>query len=126
MKEVHIGEEIGKRLQQLRMTKSEFARKLGIPQQNVNRIIDRPEIMTDQLRSICSILDYDFFSLYVDKNDIHVVASGDSSIAALYSDVQTSDSNVLKERIRSLELILMEKERMIQYLLGSGKHDIQP
>lgn len=126
MKEIHIGNEISKRLMQLRMTKTEFAKRMKIPQQNVNRILDGKTITTDKLQLVCAALNFDFFTLYQEgRGDVNVVASGDSSIAALNSDVQTSDCAVLQERVRNLEQLLKEKERLIQYLLRDGKLDTQ-
>ena len=122
MKDIHIGKAIEDRLVEIRMSKSEFGRKIGVPQQNVNRILEHKAITTDKLQLISEVLDFDFFALYQEpRNDINVVASGDSSIAALYSDVQTKDCAVLQERIRNLELLLAEKERMIQYLIEHAK-----
>ncbi len=126
IKKIHIGHEIAERIKQLRITKTEFARRMSMPQQNVNRILDSEHITTDKLLVICSILDYDFFSLYVDgSRDVNVVANGHSSIAALNSEVQTTDCAVLQERVRNLEQILMEKERLIQFLIKDAKNDIQ-
>lgn len=124
-KEIHIGNEIAERIKQLHMTKLEFARRLSIPQQNVNRILDTKSIMTDKLILICEILNYDFFDLFHNKRDVNVVANGDNSIAANNSEVQTSDCAVLQERLRNLEQLLKEKERVIQILLRDGKHDVQ-
>ena len=41
------------------------------------------------------------------------------------SDINTNDCEVLKERIRSLEMLLAEKERMIRYLLKDKDLDEQ-
>ena len=126
MKDIHIGHEIEDRLRITHMTKTEFARLMGIPQQNVNRIIAGKNISTDKLQIISDILRFDFFSLYQeDRGDIKVIANGDSSIAALNSKVTTQDVTLLNERVAHLEALLAEKERMIQYLLSDGRHDIQ-
>ena len=126
MKDIHIGHEIEERLHIIHMTKTEFARLMGIPQQNVNRIISGKHISTDKLQLISDILRFDFFSLYQeDRGDIQVIANGDSSIAALNSEVSTHDVTLLTERVAYLERLLAEKERMIQYLLSDGRHDIQ-
>lgn len=119
-RDIHIGQEIEQRLKACHMSKNEFAHRLGMPQQNINRILRGQYIMTDKLIQISSILQFDFFSLYQesDKGDINVVANGDSSIAALNSEVNTTDISVLVERIKSLEKILFEKERIIQILMS--------
>ena len=127
MRDIHIGTEIDHRMKHLHMTKAEFAQRLGIPKQNVNRIINSKYIMTDRLLTICDILNFDFFSLYQDgaNNNIHLVANDDSTITAFNHDVNISDCAVLQERIRSLENLLLEKERLIQVLLHGGHADIK-
>ena len=127
MKDVHIGHEIDEQLKKLRMTKTEFARLMGIAQQNVNRILDGKHISTDKLQVISEILHFDFFSLYREKErgDINAYDIGDNSISAVNSDVQTTDCTVLQERVRHLEQLLMEKERMIQYLMRDVHRDLK-
>ncbi len=127
MEEIHIGNEITKRLQELHMTKTEFARRLGKISQNINRILRDPTIKTDILEKVCDVLDYDFFALYQKRRSGHVniVASGDSSIAALNSEINTTDASILQERIRNLEMLLQEKERLIQVLLRGGQHNVK-
>ena len=118
MNEVNIGAAIGRRLKELHMTKTEFGRRLGMPQQNVNRILRDKFIKTDKLAEICDILGYNFFQLYCDDSGtINAVASGESSIAAICSEVQGCDS----ERVKYLERILAEKERFIQFLIKDSE-----
>ena len=127
MKDIHIGHEIDERLKRLRMTKTEFARRMGMAQQNINRILQGKNITTDKLQLISEILDFDFFSLFQEKEagDINAYAIGNNPIAAVNSEVQTTDCTVLQERVRSLEQLLMEKERMIQYLMRDVQRDIK-
>ena len=126
MKDIHIGHEIQKRVEELRMTKTDFARRIGMAQQNVNRIFEGRYISTDKLLNISRILEFDFFALYLDdKKENNAVAIGENPIAAINSEVQTSDCAVLQERVHHLEQLLMEKERMIQYLLRDVQRDIK-
>lgn len=64
LNEVHIGQAIKKRLDELKMTKTEFGRLIGVPQQHVNRIFDRDTIETKKLVRICRALDFNFFALF--------------------------------------------------------------
>lgn len=126
MKDVHIGHEILARLVKLRMSKSEFARRMGLAQQNINRILESPHIYTDKLQQVSEILGFDFFSLYQDdRMENKAVAIGDNPIAAINSEVMSTDCSVLQERVRNLEQLLMEKERMIQYLIRDVQRDIK-
>ncbi len=82
LKHVNIGAEIESRINQLGVSKSEFGRKIGIPQQNVNRILSKPSIDTDKLSKICSVLDYNFFCLYCAQQSEHYEAHGSHGISA--------------------------------------------
>lgn len=64
LKEVHIGKAIKERLDSLKMTKTEFGRLIGVPQQHVNRIFERETIETKKLVKICRALEFNFFSLF--------------------------------------------------------------
>ena len=122
MKDIHIGNEIDRRLAHLRMTKTEFGRKIGVKQQNVHRILESKSIDTEKLQVISDVLGFNFFTLYVDDTSPMTIAAGDSAGAAINSDVKSIDGNVLRERLKNTELVLAEKERMIQYLLQNGNN----
>lgn len=64
LKEVHIGRAIKERLDALKMTKTEFGRLIGVPQQHVNRIFERDTIETKKLLKISRALEFNFFSLF--------------------------------------------------------------
>ena len=120
MKKVNIGLSIEQKLNELGMSKSEFGRKIGIPQQNVNRILDKPSIDTDKLVLICEALEYNFFKEYTDnfsvassnsQSGINNQINGDGA----HNNVNGDTSNaVLQERVKSLEALLAEKERLIK------------
>lgn len=62
--EVHIGQAIKKRLDELSMTKSEFGRLIGVPQQHINRILERDTMETKKLIKVCQALEFNFFALF--------------------------------------------------------------
>lgn len=64
LKEVHIGQAIKKRLDELSMTKSEFGRLIGVPQQHINRILERDTMETKKLIKVCQALEFNFFALF--------------------------------------------------------------
>lgn len=126
MEEIHIGNAIADELKKQRLSKSDFAHLMGIQQQNVNRILENKSISTDKLQKISDVLHYNFFTLFTDTpSDINVVASGDSSIAALNSKVLTTDTSLLQQRVLYLEKLIAEKERLIQYLIKDEANDNQ-
>lgn len=61
MIDVNIGPLIARKLNELNISKSDFARKLGIANQNVNRILEKKSIDTDKLVEISKALGYNFF-----------------------------------------------------------------
>ena len=81
---VNIGLAIEQRMNELNLSKSELGRRIGIPQQNVNRILNKPDIDTDKLARICKALDFNFFALYCedDTNSTTSVINSDHSNAA--------------------------------------------
>lgn len=64
LKEVHIGQAIKKRIEELGMTKSEFGRLIGVPQQHINRILERDTMETKKLIKVCRALEFNFFALF--------------------------------------------------------------
>lgn len=64
LKEVHIGQAIKKRIEELGMTKSEFGRLIGVPQQHINRILERDTMETKKLINVCRALEFNFFALF--------------------------------------------------------------
>lgn len=113
---VNIGLRIEQKLKELGMSKSEFGRKIGIPQQNVNRILSRGSIDTDKLVSISEALDFNFFDCFRPASD-----SAPASVPSVPSvpSEQPSDVRLLNERVKSLEALLAEKERLIKVLLDA-------
>lgn len=63
--DVNIGLVIEQKINEKNISKSEFGRMIGIPQQNVNRILDKPNIDTDKLIKISEALNYNFFQEFV-------------------------------------------------------------
>lgn len=61
---INVGLAIEQRINELGITKSEFGRRIGIPNQNVNRILSKSSIDSDKLVEICNALNYDFFKLF--------------------------------------------------------------
>lgn len=133
---VNIGLAIEQKLNELGMSKSEFGRKIGIPQQNVNRILEKPNIDTEKLITVSEALGYNFFEDYVGEHN--AVANGDGSVAvsgnnntsvingalatgdrsvAVNGNNHAATNELLEEKIRHLEDLVAEKERLIQVLM---------
>lgn len=118
---VNIGLSIEQKLNELGMSKSEFGRKIGVPQQNVNRILDKTSIDTDKLATISEALGYNFFKEYTDDlSDTSMEVSlagnnnqvnGNGAHNNINGDVSAA---IWEERIKALEALLADKERLIK------------
>ncbi len=118
---VNIGLSIEQKLNELGMSKSEFGRKIGVPQQNVNRILDKTSIDTDKLATISEALGYNFFKEYTDDlSDTSMEVSlagnnnqvnGNGAHNNINGDVSAA---IWEERVKNLEALLAEKERLIK------------
>lgn len=125
---VNIGLSIEQKLNELGMSKSEFGRKIGVPQQNVNRILDKTSIDTDKLATISEALGYNFFKEYTDDlSDTSMEVSlagnnnqvnGNGAHNNINGDVSAA---IWEERVKSLEALLAEKERLIKVLMEGRK-----
>lgn len=120
---------IEQRINELGLSKSEFGRRIDIPQQNVNRILEKSNIDTDKLISISEALDYNFFNCFLDGNNSSAVTANNGGVAVvgngtahhITTNVTLADVAVMQERIKSLEALLEEKERTIKILMeGRG------
>lgn len=64
VKDIIIGKCIEQRINELGMSKSEFAKEIGVLQPNVGRILESDNIKTDKLVEISNALGFNFFQLY--------------------------------------------------------------
>lgn len=64
IRNVHIGKAIAKRLAELNISKSELARRINIPQQHINRMLEKSSIDTARLVAVCNAMEFNFFSLF--------------------------------------------------------------
>lgn len=64
VKDIIVGKCIEQRINELGMSKSEFAKKIGVLQPNVGRILESDNIKTDKLVEISNALGFNFFQLY--------------------------------------------------------------
>lgn len=117
LERINVGLAIEQRLNELGMSKSEFGRKIGVANQNVNRILEKKSIDTDKLIEISNALGYNFFLEFIDKGS-NAVANGDGSVAVNGNNnsnvVAGGETALMQERIKHLEDVLKEKERLIE------------
>lgn len=118
---INIGQLIEQKMNELNVSKSEMARRSGIANQNINRVLERTSIDTDKLIAISEALNFNFFDCFhsiednstVTANNGGVAVSGNGTVHHIETNI-SSDVVILQERIKSLEALLAEKERLIK------------
>lgn len=140
IKKVHIGEEIEARMNELQLTKSDLARRIGVPKQNMNRLLEKNTIDTDKLVLISDALDFNFFTLFCQDEPPKVVVAHpdvtDHSAFSATGDVSIDDHRggldfstktkgdeseliqSLRDQIAILKNNLADKERIIKIYEG--------
>lgn len=115
--DIHIGEEIKSRFDKSGLTQKEFGAKIGMPQQNVNRVFNGESIDTKRLVAVSRALNFNFFELFTEINNREVHTEGDYSPASDSGDVSVVVGDaVLAERVKALETLLAEKNERIAEL----------
>ena len=120
----NIGLLIEQRLNEVRMNKAQFAKNIGIANQNVNRLLSRESIDTDKLVDISETLDYNFFEAFQTISESNAdattggVAIAGNATAHHFTTNACTDTAALQEQIKLLKQIIDEKERLISILLN--------
>lgn len=65
LKDLHIGEEINRRIDALGLTYAEVARRLNVDRTTMYSIVKSKTIDTERLVKLCNILECNFFDLYI-------------------------------------------------------------
>ena len=119
IKLVHIGQAIDKRRNELGLSKSELGRRIGVPQQHINRILERETMETSKLAKVSQALDYNFFALF---------CSMSHQISAYLAESQKEIIKLLKEQIDNLntqinrlDSNLNDKDEIIRLLKERGQ-----
>ena len=118
---INIGLLIEQKMNELDINKSEMARRSGIANQNINRVFERSSIDTDKLVAISEALDFNFFDCFRTKEEQGTATADNGGVAVAGNGTAhhittnaSADAAVLQERIKSLEALLAEKERLIK------------
>lgn len=115
--DLHIGAEIKSRFDKSGLTQKEFGSKIGMPQQNVSRVFNGESIDTKRLVAVSRALNFNFFELYTNIEHREVHTEGDYSPASYSGQVsQIIGDAVLAERVKSLEVLVAEKNARIDEL----------
>lgn len=74
IKHINVGSAIEDRRKQLDITKTELGRRINVPQQHVNRILERETMETNKLVQVSEALEFNFFELFCPNKDERVSA----------------------------------------------------
>ena len=137
---VNIGLLIEQKMNELDINKSEMARRSGIANQNINRVLDKSSIDTDKLVAISEALGFNFFDCFhpIEANETEAKTMGTSvsvsdnakaaalignkfetngnfSPASMHGDINMGNADAVQaEHIKSLEALLREKDIRIK------------
>ena len=127
VKSVHIGQEIAKRINQLGISRSEFARRIGMHQQHIKGLLEKRSLDTDKLSAISEALDFNFFQLYCDgisidpsRLDVNNDVSSDTPQSDNRRELQVRNE-LLAEKITMLENIIEDKRKIIRLLESKSR-----
>lgn len=95
-----------------------LAADVGMSEQNLHRCIRNNKIQAADLEKIALLLKVDIRTFFDDSlSDLtnhKVETNGDFSPASMHGDVSVGTDAILAERVKSLEALLAEKERLIK------------
>lgn len=112
------GKILKKKLLEINKSQKELAGLLGITAQSVNAILSAKDVRSGTIEKIAQVLGVSVSFFYgEDSVKQNAIANGSKSIAAINSNVGTQGVEVLKERVKSLEALVAEKERLISVLM---------
>lgn len=98
---------------------------VGMSEQNLHRCIRNNKIQAADLENIALLLNVDIRVFFDEKVSSlinnKVETKGDYSPALLNGNITVSSDAILNERIKSLEAIIEEKERLIKVLMEGRK-----
>lgn len=71
---INVGSAIEERRKQMKITKTELGRRINVPQQHVNRILERETMETNKLVQVSEALEFNFFELFCPNKDERISA----------------------------------------------------
>ncbi|MBI3509315.1 MAG: helix-turn-helix transcriptional regulator [Bacteroidetes bacterium] len=103
---LHIGKLVRQHLEEVGMTKSEFARRIGTSPQNIYGIFKRKSCDTELLREISRVLNFDFFQYYSTNALVVEEKNGNKTSVFTAADLKKE----LELKTRELDVVRSENE----------------
>lgn len=131
---INVGSAIEQRRKEMQITKTELGRRINVPQQHVNRILERETMETNKLVQVSEALEFNFFELFCPNKDERISAKNaavayngnvtntrvgdgvmDGSLAVANIQIASlqNERGTLKESNATLHSNLEDKERII-------------
>ena len=112
------GKVIKQKLLELNVTQLDLAGKLGTTPQSLSSVLHAKDVRSGTIEKIAQVLGVPISYLYGEGTvNQNAVANGNKSVAAINSNISSSAEDVLKERVKALESLVTEKERLISVLM---------
>lgn len=96
----------------------QLAEEIGMSEANLHRCIRNNKIQASDLEKIALLLKVDIRTFFDDSlsnlTNHKVETNGDFSPASMHGNVSVGTDAILAERVKSLEALLAEKERLIK------------
>lgn len=107
---------LNKLVNESKLGKSKIAEVANISRTTLDNALNGADIKISTIESLASVLGVNVGCFFdCESKYTNAIANGQRSIAAINSDVNLgSENNLLQERIKHLEELLAEKERMIR------------
>lgn len=111
------GERLKEILAKYKVSQSEIAKQLGMSHQSLNQMLSASDIKTGLVERIAKVLNVSISSLYGEDKEQNAVATGNGNVAGnnnVVGNVTIGDATVLQERVKLLEQLLAERDRIIE------------
>lgn len=115
------GKVLKQKLMELNKTQKELSELLGITAQSVCAIFSAKDVRSGTIEKIAHVLNVPVGFFFGDNTGNNAFVNGDKSVAAINSNISSASEEVLRERVKSLETLVTEKERLINVLMEGRK-----
>lgn len=110
------GQELKQKIAKKNVSALAIAKKIGISPQALNSTFNAADVKSGTIERIADALGVKMSFFYPNDEGNNAVASGDSSIAVnnITGNIEAGDTSALQERVKLLEQLLAERERIIE------------
>jgi len=110
---------INKLIQSSKIGKGEIAERCDISRTTLDNLLSGADVKLSTVEKLALALEVPASSFFEEGTSGSAIASGKNSIAAVNSTLGERDNESLNEKMKLLQEIIDEKERLIQFLLKS-------